>query len=265
MSKRMMMVSKTSVVLLASVLLVFSAGCKKKAPAPPPPPAPKVEVPTPPPPPKPSISSFTAEPRSIERGQSATLNWATSNATDININEGVGAVQGSGSRTVSPANTTTYTLTANGPGGSDSRTVTVDVTAPPPPPAAPPPPPVKRSAADILGSDTQDIYFDYDKSDVRADQQDTAKKDADVLKQLFADNPGFSVLIEGHCDERGSAEYNTGLGDRRSNSAMDYLVQLGVPADRMKHITYGKEKPVCSDANETCYQKNRRAHFAPGQ
>ena len=264
MSKRTIMVSKTSVVLLASVLLVFSAGCKKKAPAPPPPPAPKVEAPLPPPPAKPSISSFGAEPRSIERGQSSTLNWATSNATDITIDQGVGAVQSSGSRTVSPASTTTYVLSANGPGGSDTRAVTLEVTVPPPPPPPPPATP-KRSAADILGSDVQDIYFDYDKSDVRSDQQDTAKKDADVLKQLLGDSAGFTVLIEGHCDERGSAEYNLGLGDRRATAAMDYLVQLGVPADRLKHISYGKEHPTCTDANESCYQKNRRAHFSPGQ
>src|SRR5947208_2047020 len=203
MTKRTILASKTGIILLASLLMIFSAGCKKKAPAPPPPPPPKQELP-PPPPSKPSITSFSAEPRSIERGQSATLNWATSNATDITIDQGIGAVQGSGSRTVSPANTTTYTLTANGPGGSDTRTATVEVTVPPPPP---PPAAAKpqRSAADILGSDVQDILFDYDKSDVRGDQQDVARKDADVLKQLLSDNPGFNVLIEGHCDERGSA------------------------------------------------------------
>ncbi len=262
MSKRMILAGKTGLLVLASLLLIFSAGCKKKAPAPPPPPPPKVEAP--PPPPKPSITSFTAEPRSIERGQSATLNWATSNATDITIDQGIGAVQSSGSRTVSPASTTTYTLTANGPGGSDSRTVTVEVTVPPPPPPPPPPTP-KRSAADILSSDVQDILFDYDKSDIRGDQQDVARKDADVLKQLLSDNPGFNVLIEGHCDERGSAEYNLGLGDRRATAAKDYMVQLGVPADRLKTISYGKERPVCTDANEQCYQRNRRAHFSPGQ
>jgi len=263
MSKRTILAGKSGIVVLASLLVIFSAGCKKKAPAPPPPPPPKQELP-PPPPPKPVITSFTGEPRTIQRGQSATLNWATQNATDITIDQGIGAVQSSGSRTVSPGNTTTYTLTANGPGGSDSKTVTIEVTVPPPPPPPPAPKPT-RTAADILASDVQDILFDYDKSDIRADQQDTARRDGDVLKQLLNDNPGFTVVIEGHCDERGSAEYNLGLGDRRATAAKDFLVQLGVPADRLKTISYGKERPVCTEANEDCYQKNRRAHFAPGQ
>src|SRR3954453_4040727 len=171
------MTSKTSVVLLASVLTIFAAGCKKKAAAPPPAPPPKAAEPAPAPA-KPGVTTFTAEPRSIERGQSSTLRWAVSNATDITIDQGVGAVQTNGSRTVYPSNTTTYTLTANGPGGSDSRTVTVDVPVPPPPPPPAPAPKTTRSAADILSSDVQDILFDYDKSDIRADQQDLARRDA---------------------------------------------------------------------------------------
>jgi peptidoglycan-associated lipoprotein len=72
-------------------------------------------------------------------------------------------------------------------------------------------------------------------------------------------------VVEGHCDDRGSAEYNLGLGDRRASSAKDFLVQLGIPADRLKTISYGKERPQCTDENESCWQKNRRAHFSPGQ
>ena len=71
--------------------------------------------------------------------------------------------------------------------------------------------------------------------------------------------------MEGHCDERGSAEYNIGLGDRRSSSAKEFLVSLGVPADRLKTISYGKERPQCTESSESCWQKNRRAHFSPGQ
>ena len=85
------------------------------------------------------------------------------------------------------------------------------------------------------------------------------------LKCIFAQDPSFSVVVEGHCDERGSAEYNLGLGDRRGTSAKDFLVQLGVPADRIRTISYGKERPVCTDADEACYQRNRRAHLAPAQ
>jgi peptidoglycan-associated lipoprotein len=263
MSKRTLYVANVSAVLLSIVLFAFIAGCKKKAPPPPPPPPAPKEQP-PPPPAKPAINSFSVEPRSVERGQSATLRWSVSNATDITIDQGIGAVQSNGSRQVFPSNTTTYTLVANGAGGSDTRTATVEVTVPPPPP---PPPPTKpsRSAADILASDVQDAYFDYDKSDVREDARATLTHDADVLKQLLTDNPGFNVTIEGHCDERGSAEYNLGLGDRRATSAKEFLVQLGVPADRLKTISYGKERPQCTDATEDCYQKNRRAHFSPAQ
>ena len=265
MSKRTQAYVKAGAIGLACILLVFAAGCKKKVPPPPPPPPPtKVEAP-PPPSTKPSISSFTAEPRSIERGQSSTLRWSIGNATDITIDQGVGPVQQNGSRQVYPSTSTTYTLVANGPGGSDTRTVTVDVAAPPPPPAAPPPSAPKRSATDILASDVQDAYFEYDKSDVREDARAVLTKDADVLKQLFAENSSFTVMVEGHCDERGSAEYNLGLGDRRASAAKDFLVQLGVPADRVKTISYGKEHPQCTESSESCWQRNRRAHFAAAQ
>jgi len=73
------------------------------------------------------------------------------------------------------------------------------------------------------------------------------------------------VIVEGHCDERGSAEYNLALGDRRATAAKDFLVQLGVPADRLKTISYGKERPQCTEENEQCWQRNRRAHLSPGQ
>ena len=89
--------------------------------------------------------------------------------------------------------------------------------------------------------------------------------DADLLKRIFAADPGFTVVMEGHCDERGSAEYNLGLGDRRATAAKDFLVQLGVPADKIRTISYGKDRPVCTDATEACYQRNRRAHLAPAQ
>lgn len=266
MSNRTLLVTRAGTMLLASMLVFNTAGCKKKTPPPPAPPKPVETAPAPPPPAaKPVISTFTAEPRSVERGQASTLRWSVTNATDINIDQGVGAVQSSGSRQVFPADSTTYTLTVNGPGGSATQRVTVEVRVPPPPPPPPPPPTAKRSATDILASDVQDAYFDYDKNEVREDARTVLTRDADVLKQVFADNPGFNVLIEGHCDERGSAEYNLGLGDRRANAAKEFLQSLGVAADRLKTISYGKERPQCTDANEACYQKNRRAHFAPGQ
>jgi len=253
--------------VFVAALLLLASSCKKKVPAPPPPPPPPAAKVEPPPPPAlaPRIDAFAVQPRVITRGQSATLNWTVANATDISIDQGIGAVQATGTRSVNPSTPTNYTLTARGPGGMDTRTVNLDVTIPLPPP---PPPQTKAptvSGADMLGREAQDAYFDYDKSEIRDDARQALTRDADLLKRIFAADPNFTVVIEGHCDERGSAEYNLGLGDRRSTTAKDFLVQLGVPADRLKSISYGKERPVCTDANEACYQRNRRAHLAPAQ
>jgi len=116
-----------------------------------------------------------------------------------------------------------------------------------------------------MATEVQDAYFDYDKSDIRGDAQGVLTQDATALKAILADFPGSTIVVEGHCDERGSAEYNLGLGDRRATSARDFLVQLGVPADRLKTISYGKERPQCTESTESCWQKNRRVHLSPGQ
>jgi peptidoglycan-associated lipoprotein len=204
------------------------------------------------------------EPSSITPGQSANLRWSTSNANDVSINTGIGTVAATGTRTVNPVNTTTYTLTANGPNGSTSATATLTVAAPPPPPA----PPVVRSPGTIdqrLQNELRDALYDYDSNNIRDDARAILTQDANALKAIFRDFPTATVNMEGHCDERGSAEYNLGLGDRRASSARDFLVQLGVPADKLKTISYGKERPVCTEADESCYQRNRRAHFSSGQ
>jgi peptidoglycan-associated lipoprotein len=253
---------KILLIVLGLTLFLFAVGCKKKAPAPPPPPPPPVEKPTPPPA-QPVIGSFAAEPSTIEKGQASTLRWSTENATDVSIDPGIGSAQSSGSRQVYPGDTTTYTLTAKGPGGSVTATATVTVTAPPPPP--PPAPVAKKGLAERLATEVQDALYDYDKSDVREDARATLTRDADALKAILTDFPDAVVQLEGHCDERGSAEYNLGLGDRRATSAKDFLVQLGVPADKLKTISYGKERPQCTESNEGCWQKNRRAHFSTAQ
>jgi peptidoglycan-associated lipoprotein len=255
---------KFGAIVLALTLSMITAGCSKKTPPPPPPPPPAPTVAPTAPSARATINSFTAEPSTIERGQSSTLAWSIGNATDMSISQGVGAVQSQGQRQVFPTATTNYTLTANGPGGSDSRSVTVSVGTPPPPPPPPPTGP-RLSSSDILQQQSQDAYFDYDKSDLRSDARDALTRDAGLLKQIFGQDPNFTVVVEGHCDERGSAEYNLALGDRRASAAKELLVQLGVPADRLKTISYGKERPQCTEANEECWQKNRRAHLSPGQ
>jgi peptidoglycan-associated lipoprotein len=137
---------------------------------------------------------------------------------------------------------------------------------------APPPPPTDNSRVTARGtlpqrieSDLQDVLFGYDSNDIRDEARNALTSDAEALKRIFADFPGATVNVEGHCDERGSAEYNLGLGDRRATSARDFLVQLGVPADRLKTISYGKERPTCTESDESCWQRNRRAHFSVGQ
>jgi len=252
----------TSALLLALSLAVFGAGCKKKAPAPPPPPAPKA-APAPPPPAKPSIS-FSAEPTTVERGQCATLRWSTENANQVAISPGVGNVAATGTQRVCPTSTTTYTLNATGPGGSESATATVNVTAPPPPPP-PAPPAAKVNLSDLLASQLQDALFDYDKSEVREDARSVLTRNGEALRSIFQQVPEAVVNVEGHCDERGSAEYNLGLGDRRATAAKEFLTQLGISGDKLKTISFGEERPVCTEANEACYQRNRRAHFSAGQ
>jgi peptidoglycan-associated lipoprotein len=164
-------------------------------------------------------------------------------------------------------------------------------TAPPPPPAAvqtarsaiPPPPPNReeprpaaasapvrsrmpdaatRQKIDELLARIQDAYFDYDKHLLRPDAESALQTDAKTLADIIRQYPDFKLRVTGQCDERGSAEYNLALGERRAAAAKEYLVNLGLPADQMNTLSLGKEKPVCTEHNETCWQKNRRAHLA---
>jgi peptidoglycan-associated lipoprotein len=242
---------KWSVLLLALAAILVLGACKKKvAPAPPPPP---------PPPPAPT-ATLRAQPESIQAGQSSTLSWQTQNATDVSI-DGIGAVDASGSRQVSPSQSTTYRLTARGNGGSKEATARVSVTQPPPPPPPAPAPAPSMSEQEMFNQSVKDIYFDYDKYDVRADQMGSLQTNAAWLKE----HSGISFTIEGHCDERGSTEYNLALGDNRANAVKNALTQAGIDAGRIRTISYGKEKPFCSESNEQCWQQNRRGHYVYGK
>lgn len=241
-------------------LVILAAGCHKKAPPPPPPPPPAAATP---PASKPTIDYFSAEPATINNGQPSSLRWSVTGATGVQIDNGIGSVSPNGRRAVYPTATTTYHLTATGPGGETDADATITVSSPPPPAPAP----VNNSSTiqDILSHQVQDIHFDYDKSEVRASEQSILQADATALKQIFSLDSNFIVTIEGHCDERGSAEYNLALGDRRSAATRDALAALGVPSDKLKTISYGKERPICTDASEDCYARNRRAHFSAAQ
>jgi peptidoglycan-associated lipoprotein len=147
---------------------------------------------------------------------------------------------------------------------------TAPVTPPPPPPAPPPAPapaprPLSedevfaRKSVDQLNSEhpLDDVYFDLDKFEIRDDGRSLLQKDADWLKKWTS----VAVTLEGHCDSRGSAEYNLGLGSRRASSVKEYLVSLGVPSNRVTVVSKGKEQPFCNEENESCWQQNRRGHF----
>jgi peptidoglycan-associated lipoprotein len=258
---------KTTALLLTTLsLALLVSGCKKTPPAPPPPPPKPAETTlAPPPPAPPSIQRFLIEPASIQRGQSATLSWTVQNATQVTIDNGVGTVAASGTQSVSPASSVTYTLVARGAGGERTSTARITVTTAPAPPPPPPAAIPSRSLQERLQSEVNDVLFDYDRYDVREDGRATMIRNAEALKAILRDFPSAVIQIEGHCDERGSAEYNLGLGDRRGTSAMEFLIQVGVAADRLRVISYGKEKPQCTEGTEECYQKNRRAHFVPAQ
>src|SRR5258707_11982102 len=232
--------------LVTLAAAVFAFGCAKKKVAPPPPP--------PPPPPAAARPTVTlqASPTSINKGESANLSWNSTDATQLSIAPDVGDVTAQGSTKVTPSDSTTYTITATGPGGSASATATVTVNAPPPPP-----PPQGPSEDELFLREVRDAYFDYDKADIRPDARTALSATADFLKR----HPSIKATIEGHCDERGSTEYNLGLGDRRANAVKQYLVSLGVSADRLNTVSFGKEKPFCMESVEACWQQNRRGHF----
>jgi len=103
----------------------------------------------------------------------------------------------------------------------------------------------------------KDIYFDFDRYDLKPDARATLKANADWLKA----NPSARAEIEGHCDERGTNEYNLALGAKRAQAARDYLITLGIAKERLSTKSYGEELPVCKEQNEGCWQKNRRDRF----
>jgi peptidoglycan-associated lipoprotein len=117
-----------------------------------------------------------------------------------------------------------------------------------------------KSLADRV-AELIDVYFDFDKGNIRDDARAALAKDAEALRSILADFPESDILLEGHCDDRGSAEYNLALGDKRATSASAFLEELGVNTSRLQRISYGKEKPQCTESTEECWQKNRRVHF----
>jgi len=234
-------------VLALSAALMVSGCAKKKVAAPPPPPPPPAAAPT---------ATLTANPNTINPGQASTLSWNVTNATDISI-DSLGKVGPSGSAQVLPSQSTTYRLVAKGEGGTQEATARITVNAAP----APAPPPSNEGDAQLFQQNMKDVFFDYDSYEVTGSYTQVLQQDAKFLQQ----HPNMNFTIEGHCDERGSTEYNLALGDNRALSVKNALVSMGIPASRIKTISYGKEKPFCTESTEACWQQNRRAHFAYNQ
>ena len=237
---------RTLLISICSLALFFAACNKKpvKAPEPAPAPPPAAAKPT---------ASISADRTAIQKGESVRLTWTTTDATNVSIAPEVGAVTAQGSTTVTPSDSASYTITATGAGGTASGSVSITVTVPPPAVVEAP----KPSLDELFLKEVRDAYFEYDSADIRADAKDALGKTADFLRNY----PQLRVTVEGHCDERGSTEYNLALGDRRANAVKQYIVSLGIPADRVSTVSYGKEKPFCMESSEACYQQNRRGHF----
>jgi peptidoglycan-associated lipoprotein len=236
--------------VLASLLAV--AACHRNYPVTPP----TTQVPeVAPAPPGPPTCNLTAEPAAVEQGQSITLSWTSTDATTVDIEPGVGKQLSQGSAAASPQTSTTYILTASGPGGEATCTARVTVTGSTAPS-------VSEENLNPGGGEwsaqLQDAFFDYDSADLRQDARAVLSADASILKA----HPGAAFTVEGYCDQRGSEEYNLGLGQRRASAARDFLVSLGLPVQSLATVSYGKDRLVCTETSDDCWQRNRRVHLA---
>jgi OOP family OmpA-OmpF porin len=192
-----------------------------------------------PPPAAPAVT-LSGDPAAIRAGQCSTLTWTSTNATGVVI-EGIGPVAPSGSRQVCPTESTSYRITATGPGGSQTASATVAVTAPPPPPAP------ERL--------TLHINFDTNKATIRPADARELQKAIEFVKR----HPSSRVAIEGHTDNTGAPEYNQGLSERRAAAVKDYLIKNGVPgAQRFTTAGYGESKPIADNKTAQGRFENRR-------
>jgi peptidoglycan-associated lipoprotein len=230
------------------LVLVAAAGCKKKKQGPPMPAetAPPATAPAP-------TAQISATPASISAGDQVVLTWRTTDATTVSI-EGIGDVPTSGVKNVKPTTSTSYHLVARGEGGSADATARVTVNAPP----AVVVPTNTMSSEEEFKANVQDIFFDYDTPEIRSDAQATLSRNASYL----ASHPDIKIVIGGYCDERGSNEYNIGLGQGRADATKNALVSAGVANNRIRVVSYGKEKQFCTEETESCWQQNRRAQFS---
>jgi len=120
--------------------------------------------------------------------------------------------------------------------------------------------PQERATLNQILAKMEDALFDFDKTTIRADASTALKDDVAVIREILANYPNQKLIIEGHADERGSDEYNLALGDKRAHAVEEFLSSMGIPIAQLTLISYGKQRPVCTDETEACWQRNRRAH-----
>jgi peptidoglycan-associated lipoprotein len=233
--------------LLAGLIgfLTFTGGCKKQV-------ATQAPAAAPAPAAQPTVT-LNASPATVKAGDTVTLSWSSTNATDLDIQPEVGKVAPEGRTPVQPASSTTYVITATGPGGSANASARVTVT----PAAMVEQPKAQPGLTELFEQNVKDAFYDFNKSDIREDARQALTRTAEFLRSY----PQVKVTIEGHCDERGSTEYNLGLGERRAQAAKNYLISLGIAAGRLETVSWGKERPFCTEHTEGCWQQNRRGHF----
>jgi len=202
-------------------------------------------------------ASLSADPLAVDLGQSVVLNWRTTNADNVTI-DGIGKVNPNGTQTVSPSTSTNFHLTATGDGGTAEANVRVTVRVPVAP-VAPAETEGSESSNEItFHQNVADIFFDYDSYTIRPSDDAVISKAAGYLVA----HPDIRIVIGGYCDDRGSAEYNLALGENRANAAKTALVGAGVAANRIRVVSYGKEKQFCTEDTESCWQQNRRDQFS---
>ena len=239
------------------LLLAVSAGCKKKPSTIARPPSSSTDRTAP------AADSYatptiemSVSPSTIRRGGQASLSWSASNADSVLIDGGVGNVASNGSISVSPLESTTYTATAKARGGEAKASARVTVTR-------------DEGTGQVVQTDLQAlqsaikdglvraVFFNYDSADLSTEARSILEENSRYFRQY----PNIPVIIEGHCDERGTEEYNLALGDRRAQAAKAYLVQLGISGDRLETISFGEERPFAMGSNEQAWAQNRRAQF----
>lgn len=248
----------TLVILVISLTLMMGTGCKKKTqpiargpvsqPAPVDKPAERAAMPT---------IEISASPSTVKRGADTTITWNSSNADSVTIDGGIGNVAASGSIQVNPLESTTYTATAHGSGGEAKASTRITVVRGDDKPA------VKMTDIEALRKAIADglikpVFFAYDMAELGAESRATLESNA----KYFREYPDARIIIEGHCDERGTEEYNLALGDRRAQVTRSYLVELGISADRLEPVSFGEERPFVQGSTEAAWSQNRRAHFS---